>query len=77
LITKKKSGFAVPLKQMLSKDLRDWRLNLIEAIENGNNDFFNINTIKNMNTEFESGKSNSEYLIYNVLIFQDWIMENS
>ena len=77
LITKKKSGFAVPLRNMLKNNLHDWRVNLIDTIDNSNNSFFNIETIKNLNTKFVNGKSNNEYLIWNVLIFQDWLIENS
>ena len=76
LITKKKSGFAVPLRNMLKNNLHDWRVNLIDTINNSNNSFFNIETIKNLNTKFVNGKSNNEYLLWNVLIFQDWLIEN-
>ena len=73
LISQQKSGFAVPLGRWLRKDLREWRNDLINSIDN---QFFNLRTIYKINQDLMKENTNNEYLIWNILIFQDWYLNN-
>ena len=75
LITNKKLGFAVPLKKWLTTDLYEWKSSIFDKIRE-DSEFFNINTLNKIDNDFKNSKYNYEYIIWNILIFQDWYMEN-
>ena len=75
LMPDKKLGFAVPLKKWLKTDLLDWKTSIFDKIRE-NSEFFNIKTLNKIDNDFKNSKNNYEYLIWNILIFQDWYMQN-
>tara|TARA_Y100000748_G_C15494408_1_gene487702 strand:+ start:819 stop:2741 length:1923 start_codon:yes stop_codon:yes gene_type:complete len=77
LIQRPKMGFAVPLAEWLRGPLRDWAEMLLDERRLQNEGFFNVKVVRDKWNEHISGKRNWHYQLWNVLIFQTWLENNS
>lgn len=76
LIDRPKMGFGVPLDKWLRLELKDWAENLLDKKKIEEAGILNFSVIKQKWEEHQSGKHNWQYLLWDVLMFQDWY-ENS
>ena len=71
LIQNQKKGFSVPLKEILKNDLKE-HLNYYFSDKLLSHGFFKINTIKETIKNFLNGDLESQYAIWDLLMFQMW-----
>jgi asparagine synthase (glutamine-hydrolysing) len=76
LIDRPKKGFSVPLEHWLRKELKDWAISLLDEKKIKEAGLLNYDIIKLKWDEHQSGVRNWQYLLWDVLMFQDWY-ENS
>jgi asparagine synthase (glutamine-hydrolysing) len=76
MIERPKMGFGVPIDSWLRGELREWAEDLlsVESLERHN--LFNIEAIRTKWQEHISGGRNWQYLLWDVLVFQDWMAHN-
>jgi len=78
LFNRPKQGFSVPIVKWLKNDLRDWMHDSLSPKQLEKTGFFNskeiLNLIDNFATEKESGHVQ---LIWNVLMLQNWAIDNN
>ena len=77
LIERPKMGFGIPLHDWLRTSLRDWAEALLDErllIEQG---YFHPEPIRKMWLEHLSGKYNHQHYLWDVLMFQAWLKNNS
>lgn len=74
LIERPKMGFGVPIDSWLRGPLRRWAEDLLCPDTLRRHGFFRIQIIRQKWAEHLSGKRNWQYLLWNVLIFQDWFV---
>jgi asparagine synthase (glutamine-hydrolysing) len=72
LVERPKMGFGVPLAQWLRGPLRDWADALITQHALQADDVFRPSMVRALWTQFLAGDDRDYYLIWNVLMFQDW-----
>ena len=77
LIERPKKGFGIPLDRWLRGPLREWTEALLDENRLRSEGFFHPEPIRNMWAEHLSGKQNWQYHLWNVLMFQAWLEENS
>lgn len=76
LIERPKMGFGVPIEHWLRSDLKDWAAALLDEKKISEQGLLDYSKIKEKWEEHLSGKRNWQYLLWDVLMFQDWY-ENS
>jgi asparagine synthase (glutamine-hydrolysing) len=72
LMERPKMGFGVPIGSWLRGPLRDWAEDLLSAESLGRHQLLNIKEIRKKWAEHLSGSQNWQYLLWDVLVFQDW-----
>ncbi|WP_369721974.1 asparagine synthase-related protein [Bradyrhizobium sp. LLZ17] len=72
LVERPKMGFGVPLADWLRGPLRNWAEDLMSEACLSAGDIFDVEGIRSLWTEFLSGDSERQFLIWNVLMFQAW-----
>lgn len=77
LIDRPKMGFGVPLDSWLRNELRDWGESLIDGKKIREAGFLNYDLIKKKWDEHQSGSRNFQYHLWDVLMFQSWLEQNS
>jgi asparagine synthase (glutamine-hydrolysing) len=76
LINRPKMGFGVPVDSWLRGPLRDWAEDLLSEKNFALHGFFNVVPIRKKWREHLSGDHNWQYLIWDVLVFQNWFLQH-
>jgi asparagine synthase (glutamine-hydrolysing) len=76
LVERPKMGFGVPLDSWLRGPLREWAEDLLAADLLKRQGMFDVSSIRHHWEEHVSGARNWQYLIWDVLVFQDWMRHN-
>jgi asparagine synthase (glutamine-hydrolysing) len=76
LIDRPKMGFSVPLGEWLRSDLKEWSENYLSEKALAQAGFFNPKIIRQKWQDHLSGKINSQYQLWSILMFQQWAEKN-
>src|ERR1051326_8348869 len=76
MIERPKMGFGVPIDSWLRRELREWAEDLLSVESLERHRLFNIEAIRTKWQEHASGSRNWQYLLWDVLVFQDWMAHN-
>jgi asparagine synthase (glutamine-hydrolysing) len=68
--------FSIPIDAWLRGPLREWAENLLNESRLRQEGYFNPAPIRQKWVEHLSGKSNWQYQLWNVLMFQVWLEAN-
>lgn len=76
LVERPKMGFGVPIERWLRGPLRPWAEDLLSPDSLRRHQLFDLKIIRARWEEHLSGARNWHYLLWDVLIFQDWYFRN-
>ena len=75
-VAKPKMGFGVPLHEWLRGPLRDWAEELIDEKRLREEGYFEPEPIRAMWRSHQSGLTNDQYALWDILMFQAWLAES-
>lgn len=68
-----KSGFGVPIAGWLRNELKDWAETLLDSRRIKDEGYLNFDEVRTKWDEHLSGRRNWQYQIWNILMFQSWL----
>jgi asparagine synthase (glutamine-hydrolysing) len=68
-------GFGVPIDSWLRGPLRGWAEDLLSEESLKRQGFFNVSEVRTKLKEHLSGGRNWQYLLWDVLVFQNWLFD--
>ena len=77
LFDRPKTGFGIPIGHWISTELREWAESLLNSTRIDNEGLLNSKLISEKWNEHLSGKQNWEYYLWDVLMFQAWLDNES
>lgn len=77
LIERPKMGFGVPIDSWLRGPLREWASDLLDPATLKQQGFFDETAVQQMWLEHLSGRLNWQYHLWDILMFQAWLAEQS
>ena len=77
LIERPKMGFGIPIDNWLRGPLRDWAENLLDENRLRKEGYFHPKPIREMWAAHLSGHRNMQYSLWNILMFQAWLEQES
>jgi len=72
MFERSKSGFSIPLKEWLTKDLNDWMHDLLSESQLSHHGYFHQDKVNLMMRDLEVGAGDYYYQLWTLLMFQDW-----
>ena len=76
LVERPKMGFGVPLEHWLRGPLREWAEDRLSEVNLKLHQLLNCEAIRTKWNEHLSGQRNWQFLLWNVLVFQDWYLHS-
>ncbi|ABI82564.1 asparagine synthase (glutamine-hydrolyzing) [Francisella tularensis] len=73
LVNRSKMGFGIPLAKWLREDLREWADNLLDYSKIDKQGYLSPEVVQKYWQEHLSGKRNWQAILWNILIFQEWL----
>lgn len=70
-------GFGIPIDTWIKSDLRDWAETLLNEKSLENLGYFNVPLIRKQWEEHLAGRNNRYKSLWNVLMFQAWLMAHA
>ena len=77
LVDRPKMGFDLPIAQWLRQDLRNWAEARLDSAVIRRQGFLNVHRVKKVWKEHLAGRVDRSGAIWNVLMFQEWLANNS
>lgn len=75
LLNRPKVGFAIPINDWLRGPLRPWAEALLDPAVLTNDGYFHVENVRACWDRYLKGQEASQYLIWNLLMFQSWLRE--
>ena len=72
MIDRPKMGFGVPVGEWLLGPLREWADALLAPERLRREDIFDAERVTQVWRDFQAGRTNAQYLLWNILMFQAW-----
>jgi asparagine synthase (glutamine-hydrolysing) len=76
LMKRPKMGFGVPLDRWLRGPLRSWAEHLLSPKSLLDHGLFDVDRVREKLREHLSGAHNWQYLLWDVIVFQDWFLQH-
>jgi asparagine synthase (glutamine-hydrolysing) len=77
LFNRPKKGFEVPLEEWLRGSLKEWAAELLNEKTLKEQGFFDVSEVQKYWSEHQSGKRNWSAQLWDIIIFQDWLKNQS
>jgi asparagine synthase (glutamine-hydrolysing) len=72
LVDRPKMGFSVPIGAWLRGPLREWAGDLLSGANVSADGLFDVNEVRRLWDEHQSGRANREIILWNLVMFQAW-----
>ena len=76
LYDRPKQGFGMPINEWLKGSLKEWGEDLLNEQKIKEQGYFDAKQVREKWSQHQSGKSNWQHQLWNVLMFQSWMEEN-